>query len=200
MLSFKWTPWWGTLPDYIAAVGTVGAFFGGIRLLRKELEARRDDVEDRRAAQARLVAAWVGPSHPEVDPDKSNPRTVSYILTRNGSSEPVANVWVTTRWKADRVNFSKSDRPARRPRHDINRLSAYAVIAPDTTETERREAEKSPIPDEVEIEFTDSAGHRWIRHPNGRLQLLSAPQPTRRRSVKDRLEAFTKGQLDALDT
>lgn len=200
MLAFMWTPWWGTAPDYIAALGTVGAFIAGLRLLRKELEARRDGVEDRRAAQARLVAAWVSPSHPEVDPDGSNPRTVYYILTRNGSSEPVTDVWVRTRRRGGGVNLSKSlDTPVK-PLSEIRRLNAYSVIAPDTTEAERREAEKSPIPDEVEIEFTDSAGHEWIRHPNGRLQLLQAPKPTPEPSVKDRLDAFANGQLDEFDT
>jgi hypothetical protein len=75
MLAFELTDFYGTLPDWLAALGTIGAFFAGLRLLRKELEARRDDVEDRRSAQARLVAAWVSPTPPGMDPDTSKPRT-----------------------------------------------------------------------------------------------------------------------------
>lgn len=203
MLAWKWVPFWGTLPDYLAAAGTVGAFIAGLRLLRKELEARRDDVEDRRSAQARLVAAWVSPTPPGMDPDTSKPRTEwteFYILTRNGSSEPITRVWVEARGKAGKVIFSKSDKPIQRPRQDTDRVHAYEVIAPNTIATRRFEVAKRPIPYEVEIVFTDSAGHRWKRHPNGRLELLLAPQSAREPSVKDRLDAFTKGQMDQLDT
>jgi hypothetical protein len=151
MLAFRWTPFWGTLPDYLAAAGTVGAFFAGVRLLRKELEARRDDIEDRRSAQARLVAAWVSPSHPEVDPDGSNPRRVYYILTRNGSSEPVQSVQVVTRARPSGITFIKSDQPPparKRSGKALGQLRGYKVIAPDTTEVDQRTEEEYPRPDE----------------------------------------------------
>jgi hypothetical protein len=121
-------------------------------------------------------------------------------LTRNGSSEPITRVWVEARGKAGKVIFSKSDKPIQRPRQDTDRVHAYEVIAPNTIATRRFEVAKRPIPYEVEIVFTDSAGHRWKRHPNGRLELLLAPQSAREPSVKDRLDAFTKGQMDQLDT
>lgn len=48
---------WGTVPDWVAAFGTLAAFAVALRLLFKELEARREYEADRRRDQARLVAA-----------------------------------------------------------------------------------------------------------------------------------------------
>ena len=42
---------WGTIPDWIAAIGTAGALGATVSLLRGELRQR--DAE-----QARLVACW----------------------------------------------------------------------------------------------------------------------------------------------
>jgi hypothetical protein len=40
----------------------------------------------------------------------------------------------------------------------------------------------------------------WERLPDGTLQVIHEPLGAHRRSVKDRLEALTKGQIDGLDT
>jgi hypothetical protein len=93
MLAFKWTPWWGTLPEWLAAIGTLLAFAVALRLLFKELETRREDVDVRLRAQARLVAALV--SQLETDENSGRRRTICHLLTRNGSDEPVRNVTVT---------------------------------------------------------------------------------------------------------
>ena len=42
----------GTVPDWVTALGTFAAFAVALRLLAKELAARREQEEDRRRAQA----------------------------------------------------------------------------------------------------------------------------------------------------
>jgi hypothetical protein len=194
MLAFKFTPWWGTLPDWIAALGTVGALFAGLRLLRKELETRREDVEDRRRAQARLVAAWASPPERRHDRTKDTSAWVFYVLTRNGSDEPVRNVTVT--FYRPPSSQPSSLEPVFRMR--------YPVLSPQTTE------EWGPLPAErdplvgppVAIVFRDSQGYMWQRERDGLLQLLASPASStkKRRSVKDRLHAWARGQVDELDT
>ena len=49
----------GTVPDWLAAVGTLLAFVVALRLLFKELAAHREQEEDRRRNQASLVTAWM---------------------------------------------------------------------------------------------------------------------------------------------
>ena len=94
MVAFKLTPFRGTLPDWLAALGTVGGFFAGLRLLRKELDARREVEEDRRRQQASRVACWVGMIEQEpgrrLMPERAGefPLVVGAVL-HNGSEEPV---------------------------------------------------------------------------------------------------------------
>ena len=46
------------------------------------------------------------------------------------------------------------------------------------------------------LSFTDAAGRRWKRYPDGRLVELSRQ---RRRSRKDFMNAWIAGELDCLD-
>jgi hypothetical protein len=50
---------WGTVPDSVTAFGTLAAFAVALRLLAKELTARREYEEDRRRAQASRVICWL---------------------------------------------------------------------------------------------------------------------------------------------
>jgi hypothetical protein len=51
----------------------------------------------------------------------------------------------------------------------------------------------------ISITFRDSAERYWIKN-RGRIRLVWDEGDERRRSVKDRLDAFAKGQVDKLDT
>jgi hypothetical protein len=197
MLAFQWTPWWGTFPEYLAAAGTVGAFIAGLWLLRKELNTRRDDVDDRRRAQARLVAAWASPPQLQADPDGRDERQVFYLLTRNGSEEPVRNVTITL--------YHPIIRPAtplfKPPPLQVAFRARYDVLAPQTTEATDPLRVDQTSPGPVSIIFRDSQGYMWQQERDGILQLIAAPPSfgKRRRSVKDRLDAWTQGQMDELD-
>jgi hypothetical protein len=199
MLAFELTTWYGTLPDWLAALGTLGAFFAGLRLLRKELEARREDVEDRRRAQARLVAAWTDyqPVPGMLGPPIATPPHEHVFFVRNGSEEPVYDVSVTM--VAKDSPFAGDPEAARREDGGLEAgaVGAYFSLVPPG------ECIRNTIPAEIvpgpyppcSLSFTDAQERRWKRFPNGRLQ----GPPEIRRSVKDRLDSCARGQIDELD-
>ena len=82
---------WGTIPDWLAAFGTLAAFAVALRLLAKELAVRREAEEDRRSEQARLVSTW--DTFPEPDPRDSS-QSRFFVVVRNASEEPVYSVTV----------------------------------------------------------------------------------------------------------
>lgn len=47
----------GDVPTWVASVGTVGTLGAAVWGLAKERQARREDIEDRQASQARLVTS-----------------------------------------------------------------------------------------------------------------------------------------------
>jgi hypothetical protein len=51
------------------------------------------------------------------------------------------------------------------------------------------------LPGPLGLSFTDAAGRRWKRYPNGQLVELTR----RRRSRKDYMNAWITGELDRLD-
>lgn len=176
-------PDWGSVPDWLAAVGTLAAFAVALRLLAKELAARREYEGDRRRAQARLISTW--DTFPEPDPHDSSVYWF-YVVVKNASEEPVYRVSVvmeepgsifaeTTGSPNARMEFftvapGESDRLGfRMPEHRSGRLT---------------------------LSFTDAAGRRWERYPDGRLVELNRPP---RRPRKDKLNDWIAGQVDQLD-
>jgi hypothetical protein len=194
MPAFKWTPWWGTLPEWLAAFGTLLAFAVALRLLFKELKTRREDVDSRLRAQARLVAAWVAQIN--TDETSGRRRTTCHLLTRNGSDEPVHNVTVTLYERG----------PAKDALHE--RASHwYALLAPQMTEAFGpiylgRELYFAWSSLTASIAFRDSQGYSWLREPNGILTLLEGPpslEKRRIRWVKNGLAASVESEKDASD-
>jgi hypothetical protein len=51
-------------------------------------------------------------------------------------------------------------------------------------------------PGPITLSFTDAAGRRWKRYPDGRLVEPDRPQ---RRSHKDAMNAWIAGEIDQLD-
>jgi hypothetical protein len=49
----------GTVPAWVAAIGTAGALIASVVLLFRARRERREDVEDRLKDQARHVSAWL---------------------------------------------------------------------------------------------------------------------------------------------
>jgi hypothetical protein len=190
-------PDWGTVPDWLAAVGTVAAFAVALGLFRKEQKARREYEEDRRREQARLISAW--PEAPEVPGVKDRPRNTDviawmretgtdayvHLVMKNGSAEPVYRIFAVM----VASDSSYADDPE------------VGAGQPGTAEARRRilppgEEDKGIFarfldgfetgirPGPVSIAFTDAAGRHWKRYPDGRLVELNRP-PRRPRGFED---------------
>jgi hypothetical protein len=84
-------PDWGTVPDWLAAVGILAAFAVALRLLGKELAARREAEEDRRREQARQVSVWATEIE-QVPPALGS--LVFFVVRANRSDEPVYDVLI----------------------------------------------------------------------------------------------------------
>jgi hypothetical protein len=200
MVAFKWTPWWGTAPEWLAAIGTLLAFGVAFWLLRKELAVRRESVEDRRQAQASLVAAWVSEPSRQIERD-GRTKLVYQLVTRNGSGQPIYNVQV-------RMLLPEGFKLTSPDEIFLPQLPQfrYEVLPPKYTKPELLTSIQPErlrhwlMPKPVEITFADAQGYKWRRDPTGKIHLLGEPPVMRRRSVKDRLDAFAKNQVDELDT
>lgn len=177
MIALKLTSWYGTLPDWLAAAGTIGAFVAGLRLLGKELETRREALEDRRLAQARMVAAWATEPYLEGESGEKKFALKAY----NGSDEPIYEVAVVLK-PHPRVLENDPD-----PGWRMTACLSVGVLGPRHDEV-RYLSTKRVSPGPVEISFTDAAGRRWTRFPDGSLVGPVTSMP----SVKDRLDAFAR--------
>jgi hypothetical protein len=199
MLAFKLTPWYGTLPDWLAALGTVGAFFAGLRLLRKELDARLDEVEDRRQAQARLVVAWTDIEQVKgmLGPPAAAPSYEFALIVKNNSEEPVYDVRITM--VSEDSPFADDPEAARREDGTLEAGALegrFSMVPPGERIRNAIPLDVAPSPyPPCSLSFTDAQERRWKRYPNGRLQ----GPPEVRQSVKDRLDAWARGQVEQLD-
>jgi hypothetical protein len=173
-------------------VGTLAAFAVALRLLAKELETRREALEDRRRAQARLVAAWT--TTPSTSGSLPDQPSRFELVTRNGSDEPVYAVLVSLLWTVVNLGYSGMVVSGA-----VASEATYTVLGPQSEERVTHSEAFTPA-GLVRVEFTDSQGYRWRRGPRGDLELVDSPPATRRRSVKDRLDAFAKGQVEELDS
>jgi hypothetical protein len=183
-------PDWGTVPDWLAAIGTVAAFGVTYRLLRKELAAHRLYEEDRRRAQGRLVNAWLELRW------RSNSEAEPWFTVKNASDEPVYQVKITIVPAGSRF---AADPEAARGQTDMIVGGEYRQLLP-------QESRQQSI-DDVEwtfatwalvlgLSFTDSRGLRWERSPDGSLTEVTK---RRRRSGKDYMNAWIAGEIDQLD-
>lgn len=183
----------GTIPDWLAAFGTLAAFGVALTLLAKELAERREYLEDRRRDQAGRVAAW-----PELEIQSGQPSRYVIVL-RNGSEEPVYDVKVTL--------VAKDSPFASDPESVRNEDGSFKEAGPISLSEEilpPGEPVRYPIPSGLlphaytspGLSFTDSRDRRWKRYPKGRLEEPGRSGP---RSHKDYMNAWIVGELDRLD-
>jgi hypothetical protein len=162
---------WGTVPDWLEAIGTLAAFAVALRLLAKELAARREAEDDRRSEQARRVAVWA------LWVSRSPPRHELFV--RNNSDELVSAVSLV---------MEHPDEPG-----IVTREESVDLLPPGWNQQEGGPRGHPPGP--ITLTFTDAAGCRWTRYPDGRLVELKRP----RRSRKDYMNAWIANELDHLD-
>jgi hypothetical protein len=132
-----------------------------------------------------MVSAWIGfrtefvkvPERIDVEAEVQVP----HIEIKNGSEEPVYDV------KAVMATGMKDPKP----------LSTVTIPIFPPVESYSGPTLRDIEPGPITLSFTDAAGLRWTRHPDGQLE---GPPPRAHRSVKDRLDAFAKGQVEDLDS
>jgi len=171
-------PDWGTVPDWLAAVGTLAAFAVALRLLGKELAARREAEEDHRREQARRVSVWATEIE-QVPPALGS--LVFFVVRANRSDEPVYDVLI------EMASNDPGGAWAPWRKH-------IPVMPPGQEQTRLQVVPYRPGP--VTLTFTDAVGRRWKRYPDGR---LVEPDRPRGRSRKDYINAWIAGELDHLD-
>jgi hypothetical protein len=214
---------WGTVPDWLEAFGTLAAFAVALRLLAKELAARREVEEDRRRAQARLMSAWittwlpagadmkshairVAPGRPPRSPEE---QPKAFVIVRNGSDEPVSDVRATMTTiavhllpqAADPEAASGSQWSPMTGGHILGEqiYVSWSMLAPLETKGAPLLIARFPRPTwdvVIALSFTDSQGRRWKRLPDGTLTEVTK---RRRRSRKDYYNAWIAGELEHLD-
>lgn len=82
---------WGTVADWVAAIGSAGALLAAVKLIKDEARSRRDDNEDRIWGQARSVALSAsGRRRAAGDEDRPGPwnQSAKAVLS-NSSGQPI---------------------------------------------------------------------------------------------------------------
>lgn len=164
-------PDWGNVPEWIAAVGSLGALAVALWLLGAQLRTYRTSEQDRIQSDATRVSAWW--STPEIAP-------VVSVHIRNAGDNPVY----------DCVVFLG---PSRQPPPDSSRTDSwdfhFPIVPAGETLTKSVPSEhfilesQDHLPDQhgffrgawVEIVFTDSAGRFWSRKRDGQLVKRKGP-------------------------
>jgi hypothetical protein len=181
LLIFRWPghlpPAWGDIPTWISAIATIGLFIGAIftviysiKAFRAQaaelaiLAAQRDrDNDERRKAQAARVFIGAPQSPRQTKRGETRVGTVPYV--RNTSDLPIydAEFW--------------DDQPGRDP-------DDLGVIMPGkkvSTSGKVIYSSRETALSSVILTFSDAAGFRWIRMPDG--DLSQQPLADARQSV-----------------
>jgi len=151
---------WGTVPDWVAAVGTAGAFIAGGVLIAKELSAQHKQDEDARRAQASLVSAWatLQTSSFTVPGGPTSKGTGAKVVIRNGSEQPIYNCGASL---------------------PSGQAFVPGLVPPETTVSDVLPYKPPPgtIPLRsvggeiaITVTFRDSNGRMWKRGPEGILE------------------------------
>jgi hypothetical protein len=167
---------WGSIPDWIAGIGTAAAFFIALLLFRRQLNEFRDAEESRRRAQATHISAWC---KEEEQPDGSSSR---WLRLRNGSEEPVYQCAALFA-SANNATWTAQDHGEWQAAISSSTASYGArgtmVLAPGETarwmveDGELRSARGAIVP--VFLIFRDAQGTSWSRSPRGTLLRFDSP-------------------------
>jgi len=148
---------WGSMPAWFAAVGTVGALFVALILLRNEMRDRKRTAEIADQKPANGIFVWVEPRT-----DAGGWQT----FVHNQSDEPVYDAV---------VYFTPLTDP---PMPTVD--SVWGTIPPREVRPGDlygdRPADIFGIPP-VEIEFSDGRGRHWRRDASGQLRRLDPRMP-----------------------
>ena len=149
---------WGNVPGWFAAIGTVGALFVALWLLRTDMRDRKRTAEVVDQKPANGIFAWVEPRT-----DAGGWQT----FVHNRSDEPVYDAV---------VYFTPlTDPPLRTVESVLGTIPPRREAKPGDLYGDRP-TDIFGIPP-VEIEFTDGRGRHWRRDASGRLRRLGHRTP-----------------------
>jgi hypothetical protein len=160
---------YGTLPDWLAGAGTVGALAVALVLLAQDLRARREVEEERRRAQASRVVCWPESAKTvmqELPPGVAVPLGAHHleVILHNGSDEPVFDCQVHVELDA----FA----PRMFPYGSRRSTLTERMLPPGRT----RRPLSLPGDDlphaSIWMAFTDASNRRWQRGRSGRLSRM----------------------------
>jgi len=168
---------WGDIPTWVTGAGTVGALFVAFYQIGQErkrrIEQEAEDRQERRLAQARLIAAWEGISR--ASPVDGRERLGIQLV--NGSAEPVYSLFaclVFIQGAAphkieDWLGHDRSQRP-------YPPFAVLPLLPPGRWSVTVRSVPDHPMQGRygAEVAFTDRAGRHWIRRATGGLEELDA--------------------------
>lgn len=149
---------WGTFPEWLSAVGTVGALILAFVLLNREMVAGRQAAQDRRREQAAQVSG-----HFDVEGTTATGILARAVIT-NSSPSPIYST-------AFRVPHT--DRPPDEWEHYV-----VGVLSPGQEYKLGMEIPSMVGGAGPEISFRDSAGVHWIRRADGTLDEDANPPLT----------------------
>lgn len=170
--------WWSAdLPNWLVAIGTVGAFgTGGVVLLR-ELNRDREREVTAEKQQASCVAAW--PMRKE-NVAESLTTIKAQLVVNNSSNEPVYNVHINYHCPAIKQAITDELQilPPGRDERELPRNLQETWVKTVEGWVKRSSPTKAPSANpysepwgfSYDISFTDSSGRRWHRMTDGSLK------------------------------
>jgi len=178
-------PHWGDVPAWVGAVGTVGTFTYGFRLLARENDRAHRADEDTRRAQAVAISAAVETR--TLESAHGARSSVKEVVMLNASLSPVydVNVYIT---RSNGVTIGVLRVPVLLPGDRCEPLGEVMNpkrIGPLHAARIRPEPR---FPVWTDVWFHDAAGHTWRRDHRGVLHDL---QPTPERTLRQQLTRRT---------
>lgn len=147
---------WGTIPDWVIAIGNLAVLataFEAIRRDRKRLRALEAEHQRRREEtdleRASYVSAW---------PEDWSDHDV-HVVCHNGCAEPIYDVVL-------RVAEKSSTAPPTAADHEDTK-SAFLMRPGENLETTLRLSGTLSGEPRIDMSFRDTRGHCWWRQPDG---------------------------------
>jgi hypothetical protein len=163
---------YGTVPDWIAGIGTAIATLVAAVAILREVQRRREEQAAEFSRQARRVLCWPAVVEaPDYEgrtmPGRPSNPTLGVII-RNGSEEPVVDFKAQA--ELDPAVLAEMDDALRR------RLTVEEPIVPpgDMQRTGYLPTSARTFA-RVWMVFTDANGTRWLRDSNWKLRQVAAP-------------------------
>lgn len=152
---------WGTVGQWVSAIGTTSAFLATFYVIRR-------DAGERRQSQARKTSLYVVTRERAPSEVQGKYRTWYDLTIKNLSEEPIYDVtFVMTEGK-----------------RLIDGVGHKDIVLPDET-VEKRNHYSNVVFGGVDVVFRDNSGHWWRRNVRGVLMELSDAPFRRRRRFRD---------------